>query len=80
MAHLAKTGKPIGDSQAGMGLINLKYGKRAACPDNFYRECGIFPEKQGKCQQQPEQGYPVLVGWVFLDLYMARLVSYLTYS
>ena len=36
-----------------IGLINLKYGKRMACRYNFfYRECGIFPEKQGKGQQR----------------------------
>ena len=31
-----------------IGLINLKYGKRTACRDNFYRDCGIFPRSREK--------------------------------
>ena len=32
-----------------IGLINLKYGKRTACRDNFfYRECGIFLRSREK--------------------------------
>ena len=34
-------------------LINLKYGKRAACRDNFFLpRMRYFPEKQGKGQQR----------------------------
>ena len=36
-----------------IGLINLKYGKRTACRDNFfYQEWGIFPRSRGKTGQQ----------------------------
>ena len=32
-----------------IGLINLKYGKRTACRDNFFHgECGIFPRSREK--------------------------------
>ena len=32
-----------------IGLINLKYGKRTACRDNFfYQEWGIFPGSREK--------------------------------
>ena len=35
-----------------IGLINLKYGKRTACQDNFFYRMRYFPEKQGKGQQR----------------------------
>ena len=35
-----------------IGLINLKYGKRTACRDNFLPRMRYFPEKQGKGQQR----------------------------
>ena len=35
-----------------IGLINLKYGKRTACRNNFLPWMRYFPEKQGKGQQR----------------------------
>ena len=35
-----------------IGLINLIYGKRTACRDNFLQCLQYFPEKQGKGQQR----------------------------
>ena len=35
-----------------IGLINLKYGKRMACRDNFLPIMRYFPEKHGKGQQR----------------------------
>ena len=32
--------------------LNLKYGRRTACRDNFFTEMRYFPEKQGKGQQR----------------------------
>ena len=31
-----------------IGLINLKYGKRTACRDNFFTENAIFSREAGK--------------------------------
>ena len=31
-----------------IGLINLKYGKRTACRDNFFTENAVFSQETGK--------------------------------
>ena len=35
------------DGSEIIGLINLKYGKRTACRDNFYTENAVFSREAG---------------------------------